>query len=56
MSAEFSEPRDILHVRRLRNAYALSSAIISLADKIAKCKVGIPGIQIMIVNNQNARI
>lgn len=33
----------------------LPSAIISLAGKIAKCKVEIPGVQIMTVNNRSAR-
>jgi len=36
--------------------YVLPSAIITLAGKIAKCKVEIPGVQIMTVNNQGARI
>jgi hypothetical protein len=33
--------------------YVLRSEIISLTGKIAKCKVEIPGVQIMTVNNQS---
>ena len=57
MYTAFSELRTgrlVQHV--LAKRVVLPSAIISLAGKIAKCKVEIPGVQIMTVNNQSARI
>lgn len=48
--------RDVLYNTVLTKRVVSPSAIISLAGKIAKCKVEIPGVQIMTVNNQSARI